>query len=90
MIEVMKDERKEMGEDWLPEGNVVIKSMNQTEIVIMGLGLFDLGSSSTLINKRLIPKNIKSKQGPQQNITTTHDKLISAVLKIKRIEWQLK
>ena len=58
-------------EDWLPEGNVAIQTINQKDVHAFGLCLFDSGASSTLINKRLIPNHIIPIKGRVQKVTTT-------------------
>ena len=58
-------------EDYLPEGNLVIRWLNGKTISLYGLCLFDSGSTSTLINERAIPPGVTPKQGPTQQVTTT-------------------
>ena len=58
-------------DDFLPEGTMVIKTLNKKSIVLYGLCLFDSGSTSTLINERVIPHHVTPEVGPTQQVTTT-------------------
>ena len=58
-------------EDHLPEGTISVRSLNGTVVALFGLCLFDSGSTSTLINERTVPPQVKPKQGEKQLVTTT-------------------
>ena len=60
-----------MKKDYLPEGSVLVQSLNDDEVDLFGLGLFDSGSTTTLINKRSVPPNVVPKVGNAQSFTTT-------------------
>ena len=49
------------------------KNMNQQILTVFGLGLFDSGVSSTLINKRLLHMNVIPIKGRSQRVTTTQE-----------------
>ena len=55
----------------LPEGTCHITSLNEESANLLGLCLFDSGSSSTLINDRAILASIKPHLGDPQRFTTT-------------------
>lgn len=57
--------------DHLPEGLILIQSLNDIQADLHALCLFNSGSSSTLINQHALPPLIKSKMGALQSFTTT-------------------
>ena len=65
------DQLQQDESDHLPEGNMVIKTLHDTNIALLGLCLFDSGSTSTLINVHAAPPHIKPKRDPDQQVTTT-------------------
>ena len=57
--------------DYLPEGNMSLHSLNGSVVSLFGLYLFDSGSTSTLINERAVPPQVHPKFGESQIVTTT-------------------
>ena len=55
--------------DNLPEGDLIIEILKETNVALFGLCLFDSGSTSTLINEPAIPFHGKGKQESIQKIT---------------------
>ena len=68
---------KKIDEDYLPEGTMIIRTMNGKEVSLFGLALFDSGSTSTLINERAIPHAISAHHGEDQMVTTTQGTYLS-------------
>ena len=62
---------KEEDTNFLPEGTMVIKTLNKKSVAPFGLCLFDSGSTSTLINERVISHHVDPKIGPTQQVTMT-------------------
>ena len=58
-------------EDHLPEGTLSVWRLNGSLVSLFGLCLFNLDSTSTLINECVVPPNILPKQGENQLVTTT-------------------
>ena len=58
-------------EDNLPEGNMIMKILNEVPVPLFGLWLFDSGSTSMLINKRAVLHQIQALIGCDQQVTTT-------------------
>ena len=71
VCETYNDERQDIKEDHLPEGNVLIKTINETQVDTFALCLFDSGNTVTLLNERALPPGIKPKVGQKQSFTTT-------------------
>jgi len=57
--------------DYLPEGNVLIRRLNDIKVDTFGLCLFDSGSTTTLMNQRALPRIVKPRVGSVQQYTTT-------------------
>ena len=57
--------------DHLPEGHILIQSLNNKDVHLHALCLYDSGSTSTLINQRAVPPTIIAKIGTAQSFTTT-------------------
>ena len=58
-------------QDYLPEGSILIKELNDKTVNLFGLCLFDSGSTTTLINKRSVPPAVVPSRGNSQAFTTT-------------------
>ena len=72
--------------DHSPEGYAILEGMNGSTANLHCLGLFDSGSTSTLLNKRAIPKDVQPQTGHPQQFTTTQGNYVSdGILKIKKI-----
>ncbi len=72
VCETYNDERQQDNqEDHLPEGNILIKNINGTQVDTFALCLFDSGSTVTLFNERALPLGVKPKVGQKQSFTTT-------------------
>ena len=70
VVETYANENK-LQKDFLPEGSVLIQALNAVEVHLFGLGLFDSGSTTTLINKRSVPSCVSPMVGNAQAFTTT-------------------
>ena len=57
--------------DFFPEYNILIKKLNDVDVHLFALCLYDSGSTSTLINEQAIPHGIIAKNGMPQTFTTT-------------------
>ena len=66
-----KDEETINKTDYLPEGNVLIRRLNDIDVDTFGLCLFDSGSTTTLMNQRALPRTVKPRVGSVQQYTTT-------------------
>ena len=65
------EQDNDQDDDYLPEGTMSIKELNDKPVALFGLCLFDSGSTSTLINERAIPPTVVPKIGPSQEVTIT-------------------
>ena len=57
--------------DYLPEGSVLIQTLNDKQADLYALCLFNSGSTNTLINQQSVPPDIPAKPGMSQPFTTT-------------------
>lgn len=74
--------------DYSPEGYVFMEGMNGSNIHLHCLGLFDADSTTTLINRHAIPKEIQPKTGHPQEFTTIQGTYISdGVLQVEQISF---
>ena len=64
-----KDETMKI--DYLPEGNILLRYLNDAPVDAFGLCLFVSGSTTTLLNQRALPNNITPRMGTTQQFTTT-------------------
>ena len=56
---------------YLRVANILIKKLNNTEVHLFALCLYNSGSTSTLLNEQAIPQGIIAKIGLPQTFTTT-------------------
>ena len=67
--QVSDNQKEEL--DYSPEGYVYLDKMNGNDTHLHCLGLFDSGSTTTLLNKRAIPRSVEPMLGHPQEFTTT-------------------
>ena len=66
--------------DYLPEGSLSVRKLNDSPVSLFGLCLVDSGSTSTLINERAVPPNVKPRLGDPQVVTTTQGTYSSKII----------
>ena len=87
-IHQVKKKMKQSSEaiNYSPEGYTRLEGMNGITANLHCLGLFDSGSTSTLLNKRSLPEDVQPQTGHPQQFTTTQGNYVSdRIIKITKI-----
>lgn len=83
-MEYLNYDKTNIQEDYLPEGSVLIQTLNNTRADLYALCLFDLDSTNMLINQQSLPPQNPLRSGPAQLFTTTQDES-STIFEAKNI-----
>ena len=70
-VECFSHEKENETIDHLPEGSVLIQTLNDIRADLHALCPFNLGSTNTLINHFVVPPEIPVRVGASQSFTTT-------------------